>query len=87
MRALFTPASALMWRLRYRQKFVLIGLLLSLPFMGVVWLLVAEMNSQGVEYIEPVSKLLQHVQQHRGMAGVVLGGDASFKDKLLGKLR
>jgi len=72
----------------------LVGLLLIfvLPFAGVVYQLISEINvgiefaqkeKQGIKYNQPLRKLLQDVQQHRGMSNGYLNGDSSLKEKLL----
>ncbi len=71
----------------------LIGLLLIfiLPFAGVVYQLIEEINvginfakqeRLGIQYNSPLRKLLEDVQKHRGMVNGYLKNDASFKDQI-----
>lgn len=92
MRNLLFPAVTLMNRLKYLQKFFLIGMLFMLPVGLSMYLIVAEIDKEidfakkervGIEYNNGIRKLLEHLQQHRGMANANLNGDASFKEKLL----
>jgi signal transduction histidine kinase/CheY-like chemotaxis protein len=94
MNSLFTPAIAVMNRLKYPQKFLLIGFLLALPLALVLNQFLLQANKDidfalreqiGLEYIRPVVKLLQDVEQHRGLTSAFLGGDTTFKDKVTNK--
>ncbi len=94
MRNLLFPAVALMNRLKYLQKFFLIGMLFMLPVGFTMYLLVAEIDKEidfakkeraGIEYYKGIRKLLEHLQQHRGMANTILNGDVSFKKKFFTK--
>ena len=71
----------------------LVGLLLIfiLPFAGVVYQLIEEINvginfakqeRLGIQYNFPLRNLLEDVQKHRGMVNGYLNNDASFKDKI-----
>lgn len=69
MGRLFDPAVAVMNRLRYPQKFLLISLLFLLPLALVMFLLIGEFNRQtdftqrerqGGEYLRPLRRLLEH---------------------------
>src|SRR5206468_4666841 len=66
----FTPATALMGRLKYAQKFVLLGLVLCAPLAYVVKSYLDQQSSQigfsakervGVVYVKPASELLDRV--------------------------
>ena len=68
MSQLLRPAIALMNRLRYPQKFLLISLLFILPLALVMALLIAEVNTKadfaqkeeyGTEYLRVVRKLFE----------------------------
>lgn len=96
MKFLFNPAITLLNRLKYPQKFTLIGLLILIPVVATLALLVTEMNKEiefaqkeksGVEYLLTVKQLLKDLQQHRGMASTYLSGDKSFQEKLVTKQR
>jgi methyl-accepting chemotaxis protein len=91
MRKLFIPVIALMNRLKYPQKFGLIGALCLIPIIVMMILLLTEIDKNitfaenersGVEYYKPLKDLLVGVQLHRGMANNYLNGDASFKEKM-----
>jgi methyl-accepting chemotaxis protein len=94
MHALFLPAVALMNRLRYPLKFGLIG---GLAMLAIAYLLAittlhlrasltqSERELAGAETIQPVLRLVQLVQQHRGLSSGVLAGNASLKDKTAAK--
>lgn len=88
------PATALMNRLNYMQKFFLIGLLLVLPCGLFITLLIGNINKEieslnkereGLEYIALISHFIEDLQQHRGMKNTILHGDYSFEPQLLTK--
>ncbi|HHM06203.1 MAG TPA: methyl-accepting chemotaxis protein [Gammaproteobacteria bacterium] len=88
------PAARIMGRLGYAHKFMLIFLLFTLPLLVAGWLLFKEINAdigfleqerRGIEYIEAVRPLLEHVPQHRGMSFAYLNGDESFRQKVIAK--
>ncbi len=94
MSSLFTPAIAIMNRLKYPQKFLVIGFLLVLPLALVLNQFLLQANKDidfavkeqiGLEYIQPVMKLLQDVEQHRGWSSAFLNGDTSTKDQITAK--
>ncbi|MBI4987940.1 MAG: methyl-accepting chemotaxis protein [Rhodocyclales bacterium] len=94
MNALLAPAVSLMNRLKYPYKFGLIGLvaLLAIAYLLVITTihLRASLNQSerelaGVEAVKPVLRLIQLVQQHRGMANGMLAGNATLKDKVAAK--
>jgi methyl-accepting chemotaxis protein len=91
MQALLSPAIRLMGRLRFPAKFGLIATILVLPTIILSWALVANLNASiefaekerlGISYNSAVIRLLQHLQQHRGLAGGLLNGDKSFAASL-----
>ncbi len=91
---LFVPAIRLMNRLRYPQKFLLVGLLLLLPLLLVMYEYIGAVNNVidfaskeqlGLVYNAPVIKFLDDIQQHRGIASAYLSGDQSFKAQLSAK--
>lgn len=66
---LFTPAIALMSRLKYPQKFALISLCFALPLAVVIWQFTVEIDSrtaftrkelQGTTYLRPLRTLYDH---------------------------
>ncbi len=91
MKRIFRPAMALLNRLKYAQKFAVIGIILLIPMVVMLFLLLQEQNSQikelqleqsGADYNSEVKAFLTHVQQHRGMASAFLNGDKSFEDQM-----
>jgi methyl-accepting chemotaxis protein len=94
MKKIFGPVVALLNRFKYSKKFALIGFIIILPFAVTLYMLASEINvgiefaqkeRMGVEYNLPLRKLLENMQQHRGMAGGFLSEDASFKEQILSK--
>src|SRR5262245_27976899 len=90
MKAFFAPATALMNRLMYPQKFALIGLLLMLPLGWVLNQYVGKANDDiqftekervGVQYLEPLSGLLKAVQTHMEL-NAAARHDSSFSNDL-----
>ena len=96
LRRLLSPATALMGRLTYARKFVLIGLVLLVPA-GVA--LKAYWDQQGVQiafsakervgdaYLEPARDLVTRVVEARGLAVRAAAGDSRAASALPGKLR
>lgn len=94
MKKIFSPVVVLLNRFKYSKKFALIGFIIILPFAATLYMLASEINvgiefaqkeRMGLEYNLPLRKLLENMQQHRGMAGGFLSGDASFKEQILSK--
>lgn len=94
MKTLLAPAIALMNRLKYPQKFVLVGLLLVLPLIVVLYQFMVQIQKDldfaakersGLVFNEPLVQVLQVVQQHRGLANAYLNGDTTFRDALLAR--
>jgi methyl-accepting chemotaxis protein len=85
---------ALFNRARLVHKFALVGTLVLIPIMLCVYLMhnllsenitFSEQERLGVQYHAGLRQVLQHVQQHRGLASAYLSGKADFKDKLTAK--
>jgi signal transduction histidine kinase len=83
---LFAPAVAIMGRLTFARKFIVVGLLLSGPLAFVVYLQASsagervEFNRRerlGVAYLIPVSELLHQVQLHRLYSRTAPDGSAA----------
>ena len=94
MKALLAPSIKFMGGRRFAVKCALIGALFALPIAYFAWMLVTELNSTlrfaekervGVLYNRAALAFLQHVQQHRGLAGGLLNGDQSFKPRVEAK--
>ncbi|HZC68539.1 MAG TPA: response regulator [Nitrospirales bacterium] len=90
IRSMFSPGIALMDRLTYPKKFAMIGLLFAALLAIVLFFLIEEMNSGiefatkellGVEYLRPVQKLEEDLQDHRGLL-YASNRDDAFDDKL-----
>ncbi len=88
MKSLFTPAIALMSRLRYGSKFTLLGVLalaaivvlqVSLFFALDQVIEPSRQELRGLDAIVRLNQAVQLVQQHRGLSAGLLGGDASMK--------
>src|SRR6478735_4292671 len=91
MRIFYAPAVYLMNRLKYRQKFAVIFLLLLLPLMIGLGYYATEINNKiekareehtGLVYSKALRTMIQHVQQHNGAAGGFLAGNTQMKDVL-----
>ncbi|MCH1624133.1 methyl-accepting chemotaxis protein [Ferdinandcohnia quinoae] len=90
----FAPIIYLMNRVKYLGKFSIIGGLLVIPTIVLAFLYTTNINEDlsrlerrqdGAKYNQLLSDLLQDVQLHRGMAVGFLGGDTSYKDKMVAK--
>ncbi|NHC11718.1 methyl-accepting chemotaxis protein [Stutzerimonas degradans] len=87
MKKLFLPAEALMNRLSYPIKFGLLGLLVTAVFASLMLSLAGQLN-RTIERSEnelvasslsrPMAKLVELVQQHRGMSSMLLGGNSAL---------
>ena len=87
----FYPAIWLMNRLRYARKFILIGILLLIPFGWVANLQYKtattfmdfnEGEHQGVVYIAHTRDLLKLVGRHRLLMSAILSGQPSYRGEL-----
>jgi methyl-accepting chemotaxis protein len=87
----FSPAIWLMSRMRYAAKFVLIGVLLLVPFAVVAYLQFSgttanldfnQYEHYGVEYIAATRDLLKAVERHRLLTSAVLAGQGSYRAEL-----
>lgn len=85
------PALWLMNRLKYLQKFFLVGLLLLIPLILVMSQYVVQINKDidfaaseklGLRYNAPVLKFLQAVGHHDALESAVLNGDDTLKPQL-----
>ena len=81
--------------LRLWHKLVLMGIVFVLPLAMVTYRMTASINTlgtdfakqelRGLEYTRPLLKLLQNLQQHRGLTSALLSGDAAFEGRVRGK--
>lgn len=91
MNVVFAPGVALFNRLRYPHKFLFIGTLFLVPLLILGYLLIQEVNQRiafmaqqqpGIEYISQLRKIIQPMQQHRGMSAAILGGSNELHSEL-----
>ena len=91
MKSFFMPAVAIMNRLKFAYKFVLISLFLVLPFGVALYLFFSTNGSQldfnqkeryGVEYDLPLKNLIMDVQKHRDMMDVYFSGNSSLNEEI-----
>lgn len=94
MNSFFKPAILLMNRLKFLKKFSLILLIFIIPLSIIMSYLVIELNGSiatnqkqiiGLNYNVAFRSLIQHTQQHRGLASAYLGGNAGVKDQIISK--
>jgi methyl-accepting chemotaxis protein len=95
LRRLFLPATALMGRLTYARKFVLIGLVLLVPAGVALHAYWAQQGAQiafsakervGDAYLEPTRDLLTGLVEARGLAVRAAAGDAQARAALPRKI-
>lgn len=88
MSKLFFPAIVLMNRLSYTKKFMVLGVINLIAVTIVVYGLYHNLNRiadtshrqlEGIEIIKPIAKLVQLMQQHRGLSAGVLGGNEGMR--------
>ena len=89
MKRLFSPAISLMNQFKYRKKFALLGLISVMAISVLIYSLFLVLNQvvenskhqlQGLELIAPISKMVQHVQNHRGLSAGYLGGNEGMQN-------
>ena len=89
MRNILTPAVLLMNRLRFSQKFLLLGVVI---LVAIGWLMVqvfSSLNTQirlsrlelrGLDTLDLTVKATQNLQEHRGISGLVLADDQTYAE-------
>ncbi len=89
MRALFAPAVLLMNRLRFSQKFLLLGVVV---FAALLWLMVQVFSSlsaqirssrlelQGLDTLDLAVKAIHNLQQHRALSSAVITGEQALAE-------
>ena len=91
MKALFTPAILLLNRLRFPVKFALLGLIALLVVGALLFQLAmslresivyAERELDASERLPRVLKVIQLLQQHRGLSSGVLSGNEAMRPRL-----
>ena len=85
---LITGATALMDRLRYPQKFVLISLLFLLPLGLLLYFFSSELQERiaftrregdGIAYLRPLRRLLEHSAESYHLTRAYLAGNPAVK--------
>jgi signal transduction histidine kinase/DNA-binding response OmpR family regulator len=91
MKSFFHPATTLMGRLKYPQKFMLIALLLLIPLALVMSQFLSKVNEDidfsareqlGLQYSDPLMQLFQDVQEHAALSAAVLKDATGFEELL-----
>lgn len=94
MKNLFLPIITLINRLKYSQKFFLIGIVLTVPIVIMMYSLLNQLNQEidfaekeqiGAEYNSALKDFMINVQQHRGMSSIYLNGNKDIKEDILSK--
>jgi PAS domain S-box-containing protein len=87
MQTLFSPAIAMMNRLSYSKKFVVLGLLSLLALMVVIFNLYQNLHKviadtqhqlEGIAQVKAVTQTIQLIQKHNGVSSALVGGLDSF---------
>jgi len=91
MARILTPGIALLGRLRYRNKFLLIYLFFIAPLFLVSLLLLMELQSrldfqseqhEALHQLQHLRVVSDHLQRHRGMSTALIAGEQSFRAPL-----
>ena len=94
MDTILAPGVALINRMRYPVKFLVVTLIMLIPMVVMGYLLISEVDEKveslkaeriGLENLGGIRPLLQHIPQHRGMSGAFLNGDEGFRAKMASK--
>jgi methyl-accepting chemotaxis protein len=94
MQAIFSPAIALMNRLRYNSKFLLLGAAVSAVMLVLLFSIFSFLSRDidtardemaGLQMLKPINQMVQVMQQHRGLSSGVLNGNEAMKDKRAAK--
>src|SRR5262249_47223297 len=92
MKALLAPATAVMNRLKYPQKFALISLLFVVPLALLIYFVISEVNAgipeaqkemAGNAYLQPLRRLLEHVPQAEEMGHLYSRGEIGVRPDLI----
>lgn len=90
----FSPAVALLKKMKFPQKFILISLIFIIPlaYISISSILdrsqdIKHMNTArtGLEYIATLRPLAEHIAQTRGMTNAYLNGNTDIESKILQK--
>ena len=88
---LMAPAVALMYRLRYPRKFLLISLLFCLPLGLMMYLWLAQLTAQiastrlerdGLRYVSRLARVIEPLERARGLAILADAGDTAAARRL-----
>lgn len=91
---IFSPAINLMNRLNVGKKFMVIGMMSLVAITVVVYSLYSSLQQvisasqkelDGIELVQPFSRAIQMLQQHRGLSAGLIGGDKSLQDRVAAK--
>lgn len=94
MRTLLAPAIALMNRLRYPAKFMVLGIALASVMLVLLITVYSILNREiksarhelaGLQILKPMNRLVQNMQQHRGLSSGLLNGNEAMRDKRAAK--
>ena len=94
MKSLLKPAIFLMNRLSYSWKMLTISVIFIFPLLITAYMAFTTMNQSivlakqeklGIEYLQPLRKVMQLFPQHRGMTNGYLNGASDFKPKIMQK--
>jgi PAS domain S-box-containing protein len=92
MKTVSAPGEAILNRLRYPARFIMVSLIMIVPMATTGYLLYSEVEDHiqslaserlGLRYITRIRPLIQHIPEHRGMSGAFLNGDETFRRKML----
>lgn len=87
MRMLFSPAIALVSKLRFAQKFILIACILAIPTLFMLTRIVVNFNNElmtienervGLQYANAMRDVVNQLQRHRGLTTAFLQGKTDF---------
>ncbi|WP_255298565.1 methyl-accepting chemotaxis protein [Brevibacillus dissolubilis] len=91
MKRLFKPGIFVLNKLRFAQKFSLMGGILFLPILLLTFLIISQINEEidalsarqiGFQNVSMMKGLLKDVQQHRAASSSYLNGDKSYASKM-----
>ena len=94
MRSLLLPAIILMNRLRYPAKFLALGTAVGIVMLVLLYSVylnlsrdihTADAELAGLQTLKPVNRMVQLMQQHRGLSSGVLNGNEAMKAKRAAK--
>lgn len=92
LRFLLKPGEAVMERLRFPAKFMLVVFLIAVPISYLSYNYTVDLNRAiatperqrvGTQFVRSAGNFMKEVQRHRGTASRVLNGDAAAKQTLL----